>query len=99
MWRKNLKRFLSGLFLIPLSVIIALYTSAFWLTFTVSLIIIAALKEFTDITPRQGGRGLDIASVAAGAGLPFFFYAGRPEWVMPYLVCAVFLFFASRVFS
>lgn len=73
------------------------------MTSTVSVLILLALKEFADITPVNGAvhrdMGLDILAVITGAGLPFILYLDRPDLVLPYLVCAVFIFFSSRVFS
>lgn len=69
------------------------------MAFTVTLLVVLALREFTAITSAEGDAGWDAVAVAVGAGLPFVFYLNRPDLILSYLFLAPFVFFAARMFS
>ncbi len=71
---ERIKRIASGFFLIPVVVLIVLYSSIFWLSLIVSLVILLSLWEYIDITLKDIPKGLYFLGMVGGGSVPFFLY-------------------------
>lgn len=85
---KGLKRTLSGFFLAPLVIAIVLYAPPVWLAIVVAVVIALALKEYTNLTSSRDER---FWVLPAGALTPFMFLYYGGEYVLLFMMAAVFV--------